>query len=223
MAAVSLIHRLQRERGATSAVRHGLKPCQSCLGPGCPAHLLPACADHTVCLLATKTCPQWVASGDTLVSPQQDRLKPSRPCACGTGSLVADLRRRTDRLAHEGIEKELKLLRDQADRFSGEPQECARMLFATLTGYSNLIKTLIDSALETGSYLKAIAMHKELYGRQRLLDWCGGFARPSPRCRRGRSVHPERARGDATLEGAPREGRPPHDPHRTGAAGGARD
>ena len=167
MAAVSLIHRLQRERGATSAVRHGLKPCQSCLGPGCPAHLLPACADHTVCLLATKTCPQWVASGDTLVSPQQDRLKPSRPCACGTGSLVADLRRRTDRLAHEGIEKELKLLRDQADRFSGEPQECARMLFATLTGYSNLIKTLIDSALETGSYLKAIAMHKELYGRQR--------------------------------------------------------
>ena len=44
----------------------------------------------------------------------KSRRASKRPCTCGTGSLVSDLRRRTDRLMHEaayaGIEKELQEL-----------------------------------------------------------------------------------------------------------------
>jgi hypothetical protein len=83
---VTLIHRMQRERGATAA---------------------------------------WVA--------RQGNSSPScvLPCQCGTGSLVADLRRRTDRQVAEvnaDIVAELSRVRKSADCVaeSGDPGASAK-------------------------------------------------------------------------------------------------
>ena len=78
--ALSLIHHLQRERGATAAYVSGNADSQ---------------------------------------------LSGLWPCQCGTGSLVADLRRRTDRLATREIELELRQLRAQADHTTSDLQACA--------------------------------------------------------------------------------------------------
>ena len=117
---------------------------------------------------------QWVAGGDHLLQlagASEDRRASKRPCTCGTGSLVSDLRRRTDRLIHEvayaGIKDDLAGLRETADRFSGDENECARILFAILGGYSNLITKLMGASLNRDSPLGAVAHLKEAYGKQR--------------------------------------------------------
>ena len=94
--------------------------------------------------------------------------KDLRPCACGTGSLVADLRRRTDRVATSEIASELGTLREAADRAPTCPRECAAICFSMLAGYSKLIGSLLDPARLPGyGLLIALATLKEYYGQQR--------------------------------------------------------
>ena len=127
---ISLVHRLQRERGATAA---------------------------------------WVAGGGG---------GGVRPCACGTGSLVSDLRRRTDRLLTDEVASELRLLRDAADHAlrdhglgqsgSEEASVRARTCFSTLSGYSALVKSVSTRAYAGMRHsLHLTATLKEMYAQQR--------------------------------------------------------
>lgn len=119
---VSLVHRLQRERGATAAFVAGS-----------------------------------VFLGKTL-----------RPCGCGTGSLVADLRRRTDRVVTDDILSELSGLRSAADVSFAGGGESARLCFSMLSGYSELIKSISTRAfVNLPSVILLVATLKELYAQQR--------------------------------------------------------
>jgi len=137
---VKLIHRVQRERGATTA---------------------------------------WLASRG---------LGSVMPGSCGAGSLVVDLRRRTDSVALIAATRlgadtggMLRKLRDQADSSCGAsprataqapaltPPELARTFYSVHNGYSRLIASLLTRALGDveRSVLPDIAMLKEQYGQQR--------------------------------------------------------
>lgn len=132
---ITLVHRLQRERGATCA---------------------------------------WVAGGGN-VEGRGVRL----PLQCGSGSLVADLRRRTDRstVTDEKMRVEISDLRKWADQGVMEPGERAKAFYSTLNGYSSLIEKLSAEALTGAPYtLKEVAKLKELYAQQRgFLVGCGSL------------------------------------------------
>lgn len=120
---MSLVQRLQRERGATAA---------------------------------------WVAGSNTV------NLQVFLPCQCGTGSLVADLRRRTDKVAPGDLEPELRTLRKLADRVGSNPSECARAFCSTLTGYSKLIKDVSGRAFDKMTpMVLTVAKIKEYFAQQR--------------------------------------------------------
>ena len=101
-----LIHRIQRERGATCA---------------------------------------WIASGGAQCTP----------CSCGTGSLVADLRRRTDTVLGTETLPELDKLRAVADSLfrddrapATSPSRRSKVFYATHRGYTQLIGGLLNKLFE---------------------------------------------------------------------------
>ena len=126
--AVTLVHRLQRERGATCA---------------------------------------WVAGGE------EGGAGRFYPCQCGTGSLVADVRRRTDRSVVDDETRaalaELRELSEKAD--STNPASCAKAFSLALTGYSTLIKRISSRAFSSDdrkhSALAQVAKLKESFAQQR--------------------------------------------------------
>ena len=121
---IALVHRLQRERGATCA---------------------------------------WVAGSGTLTNRGM-RL----PLQCGSGSLVADLRRRTDRYAHERIGAGLARVRAIADQYGIDPGQSASTFYSTFNGYSEMIEEVSKEAFKgAGFMLKEVAKLKELYAQQR--------------------------------------------------------
>ena len=127
---LSLVHRLQRERGATAA---------------------------------------WVSSSAPTLQPVL------RPCSCGTGSLVADLRRRTDASLRRradaastaDIASRLSKLREEADGAGTDVTTLARLCFVTLSGFSSLIKSILSSLKDVPGLLAATVNLKELFGQQR--------------------------------------------------------
>ena len=139
---LSLVHRLQRERGATAA---------------------------------------WLAGGGAA-------LLQRGPCAIGTGSLVADFRRRTNRLVpaaskafgSDSIASELQTLREAADgpiSAGAQKIDSAHLTFATLSNYSRLVARLLAKALGGAPTLLRVARLKELYAQQRgFLVGLGGIS-----------------------------------------------
>jgi hypothetical protein len=100
----------------------------------------------------------------------------------GTGSLVLDLRRRTDRVASEEVIKEVNVLRAAADQSMADTtaagmadMRSAKVFFSSLTGYSNLIARLLAQAYAhkelqgtaVGALAKRVSELKEIFGKQR--------------------------------------------------------
>ena len=74
------------------------------------------------------------------------------PCNCGTGSLVADVRRRTDRIASEAVMSEVGPLRSSVDSAVNdvscgcEAGKAAKVFFSIFQGYSSIISGLTAQA-----------------------------------------------------------------------------